>query len=78
MGFNSAFNGLTDRTMAQAVSCRPLTTKARVHFQVSTCETYAVRSGTGTGLSPNNKDSPLSVSFHQCSTPIHPSTTDAM
>jgi hypothetical protein len=64
--------------MSQAVSCRPLETKVRVHFQVSPCETCAVRSGTGTGLSLSNKDSPLSVSFQQCSTLIHPSTTDAM
>jgi hypothetical protein len=64
--------------MAQAVSCRPLTTKVRVHFQVSPCETCAVKSGTGTGLSVSNKGSPLSASFYQHSTNIHPFTTDAM
>jgi hypothetical protein len=54
--------------MVQAVSCQALTTKARVHFQVSPCETCAVRSGTGTGLSASNKGSSLSLSFYQHST----------
>jgi hypothetical protein len=40
--------------MAQAVSRRPLTAKARVRSRVSPCGICGRQSGTGTGFSPVN------------------------
>jgi hypothetical protein len=56
-------------SLAQAVSCRPLTTKAPVHGQFFV-DRVAVRQ-----VISEHIGFPLSVSFHQCSTFIHVSPT---
>ena len=55
--------------MAQAVSRKPLTTKARIRSQASPCEICAVQSGTVTDFCPSTCVSPVS-NFHQRSKPI--------
>jgi hypothetical protein len=61
-----------------AVRIESLNTKeARVRFQVSPCEICGRQRYTGTGFFPVLQ-LPLSISFHQCSTLIHSSTTDAI
>lgn len=47
----------------RAVSLQPLTSKVRVQSQTSPCGICGAKSGTF--------DLPLSISFHQCATPIH-------
>jgi hypothetical protein len=49
------------RTMAQAVSYRPLTTEARVRYRVSPCGICGAQSGTGIGFSPSSSVSPVNV-----------------
>jgi hypothetical protein len=53
--------------MAQEVSRRPLTAKARVRSRVSPCGICGGQSGIGTGFSPSTSVFPLSVAFHPCS-----------
>jgi hypothetical protein len=40
--------------MAQAVSCQPVTTEARVRTWVNICGFYGGQSGTGTVFSPSS------------------------
>jgi hypothetical protein len=54
--------------MAQAVSCRPLTAKASVRFQASSCEICGGQSDSGTSFFSQSFCFPLSLSFHQCVT----------
>jgi hypothetical protein len=42
------------RTMAQAVSCRPLTAEVRLRARVNPCVICGGQSGTGTGFSPSS------------------------
>jgi hypothetical protein len=48
-----SFESSSGRTMAQAVSRRPLTAKAQVRSRASPCEMYVSQSGTGAGFSPS-------------------------
>jgi hypothetical protein len=50
--YRTPVRALVGRAMAQAVSRRPLTAKARVRSRVSPCGIYGGRSGTGTGFFP--------------------------
>jgi hypothetical protein len=59
------------RAMAQAVSRRPLTAKARVRCRVSPCEICG-QSDTGTGFSPSTSVFPCQ--FHSTGTPLHGKT----
>jgi hypothetical protein len=54
-------------SMAQAVSCCPLTVEARVHTQASLYRIYGRQSGTETGFSPSSSVFPTSISFHHSS-----------
>jgi hypothetical protein len=47
------------RAMAQAVSRRPLTPEAGARSRVSICEICGGQSGTGTGVSPSCRFSPV-------------------
>jgi hypothetical protein len=51
--------------MAQEVSRRPPTAKARVRSRVNTCGICGRQSSTGTGFSPEYFGFPLSISFHR-------------
>jgi hypothetical protein len=54
--------------MAQAVSRRPLTAKARVRPWVSLCGICGDQSGTGTGFSPSTSVFPFQ--FHSTGAPL--------
>jgi hypothetical protein len=56
-----------DCTMAEAVSCRPVTAVARVRFQLSLCEICGGQSGTASGFFSEYFGIPQSVSFYQYS-----------
>jgi hypothetical protein len=57
------------RAVAQAVSCRPLTT--RIRSKVSPCEVCGGRNGTVTGFSLSILVFPMYMSYHQCSALIY-------
>jgi hypothetical protein len=59
----SLLRGGRGHAIAQAVSCRALTAKARVHTRVSPCGICGGQSGTGTGFSQNSLVF-LSISFY--------------
>jgi len=54
-------------TMAEAISCRPVTAVARVQFQISPCETCVGQRGTGKGLSSKYFAFPPSGTFYKYS-----------
>jgi hypothetical protein len=54
--------------MAEAVSRRPLTAKARVRSRVSPCGICGGQSGTGTGVSPSTSVFPCQ--FHSTGAPL--------
>jgi hypothetical protein len=56
------------RAMAQAVSRRPLTAKARVRSRVNPCKIYGGQSGTETGFFPSTSVFPCQ--FHSTGVPL--------
>jgi hypothetical protein len=60
------------RTMAQAVSLRPLTAEARVRSRVSQCGICGGQSGNGTGFSPSISVFPCQ--FHSTGAPLQGKT----
>jgi hypothetical protein len=61
-------NNTLGRAMAQAVSRRPLTAKARVRSWVGPCGICGGQSGTGTGFSPSTSVFPCQ--FHSTGAPL--------
>jgi hypothetical protein len=72
-GPNCYISRVLDVSLAQAVSCRPLTAEAGVRSQVGPCDICGRQSGTGTDSSPSTSVFPWQ--YHYTNSPYSSPST---